>query len=341
MTKMKMATFYDRLSKIGLPTKFIRDKGLPDWWDEEFETHPGAAMEAAAYVSRRFNLDIASLLKPETTPFFKKVDTKFKQKQNTQEPQQLLVAQNITSRVAEMVAYTCLKSLKSLPSSAELVHKEILKNDQYVSLDGLLEFCWNCGIPVIHFDKFPSFQNNHKFDGMVGYFYERPVIIIALNSSSAARLLFILAHELGHIIKGHVNNIPIVDKNIDPDNSDNEEIEANEFAVELLLGKPGIGYYTPRRFNGENLAKYAQQISERDSVDPGVVVLNYAWSKASRETDKKNKNILWATAYKALKFIKGDSVDVHSKINNYAKSHLNLEKLDEDSQDYLKLALME
>lgn len=335
-----MKTFYERLSEIGLPKKFVRDKGLPDWWDEEFEAHPGATIEAAAYVSRRFNLDIASLLKPEITPSFKRTEAKFKQRQNTSEQEQLSVAQSIASRVAEMVAYACLPRFQS-PLSAELIHKEILEKYPYVSLKGLLELCWNYGIPVIHFNQYPSSKNNHKFDGMVGCFYERPAIIISLNNRSPAWLLFILAHELGHIVKGHVNNIPIVDKKIDLDDEDDEEIEANEFAVELLLGKPDMEYYTPRIFTGEKLAEYALNISSRDSVDPGVVVLNYAWNKVSRETDKERKNIFWATAKKALKFIEGDSADAPSEINNYSQSHLDLEKLDEDSQDYLKSVLME
>lgn len=337
-----METLYERLSEIGFSEKFVREKALPDWWDEEFEATPGAVVEAAAYVSRRLNLDMISLLKSEATPTFKQsCQAKFKTNPLI-ENQQVFVAQCMASRVAEMLAYTCVPEFKSLPNSATLVRNEILKNQQYVNLEGLLVFCWSCGIPVVHFDGFPKTQGVHKFDGMVAFFYERPVIVISLTRRSPAWLLFILAHELGHIIKGHLNNNAIVDEKINPDSEDAEEIEASEFAVELLLGKPDIGYDTLHKFiEGQQLATYAQNISDRDNVSPGVVVLNYAWGKINRTAIKKDQHrIVWATANKALKIIEGDA-DAPKQINHYARKYLNLDKLDGDSQDYLELVLEE
>lgn len=337
-TQIKMATLYERLSKIGLPEKFVREKALPDWWDEEFEATTGAVVEAAAYVSRRLNLDIASLLHLETAPAFKQsCNVKFKTQQGT-ETQQLKVAQCITARVAEMVAYACVPQCKLLPISAQSVRDEILKTHNFVNLGGLLEFCRSYGVPVVHFDEFPASKGFRKFDGIVGCFYNRPVIVISLRHASPARLLFILAHELGHIIKGHVQEASIVDEKIEPESVDIEEIEASEFAVELLLGKPDMVYYTPRIFSGDSLAIYAQRISTRDRVDPGVVVLNYAWNKAKRTATKKERNLTWGAANNALKIIEGEA-EAPRQINRYSRKYLDLDRLDGDSQDYLELAL--
>jgi Zn-dependent peptidase ImmA (M78 family) len=336
----EMKTLYERLSEVGFPKKFVRDNALPDWWDEEFEATSGAVLEAAVYVSRRLNLDIKSLLKSETTPTFKQsCQPKFKTKQGTK-PENILVAQCLAERVAEMIAYTCVTEIKPLPNSAKSVRDEIVQKRQYVDLEGLLEFCWNYGIPVVHFDKFPKSQGVCRFEGMVTFVYERPVIVISSSHHSPAWLLFILGHELGHIIKGHLNGSAIVDEEVNPENQDNEEIEANEFAVELLLGRPDITYYSPRRFTGEELVTYAQNISNRDAVDPGVVVLNYAWGKANQTANKKSQQIIWATARKALKILEGIA-DAPKKINCYARNYLNLDKLDGDSQDYLELVLEE
>jgi len=336
--QIKMTSLYERLSGIGFPEKFVREKALPDWWDEEFEANPGAVVSAAVYVSRRLNLDIASLLQPEAAPAFKQsCDAKFKT-QLKNPSQQLKVAQCMAARVAEMVAYTCVPEYKPLPKSALDVRNEILKTHKFVSLIGLLDFCWNYGIPVVHFDKFPPAKGLRKFDGMVGCFYKRPVIVISLKHRSPARLLFILAHELGHIIKGHIQEAYIVDEEIEPESIDIEEIEASEFAVEVLLGKPDMGYYTPRFFSGDSLATYAQEISTRDNVDPGVVVLNSSWSKASLAATSSSRGIIWATASKALKIIEGDA-DAPTQINCYVQTYLDLDRLDGDSQDYLELAL--
>lgn len=336
-TQIKMATLYERLSGMGFPEKFVREKALPDWWDEEFEATPGAIVEAAAYVSRRFNLDIVSLLQSEVPVFKPSCNAKFKTKQGT-ESQYLKVAQCMATRVAQMVAYACVPEYKPLPNSAEQVRHYILETYKIVTLEALLEFCWNYGIPVVHFDDFPTFKRVHKFDGLVGYFYNRPVIVISLKHSSPARLLFILAHELGHLIKGHVQDNAIVDEEIEPESVDGEELEANEFAVELLLGKPDMGYYTPRILTGEQLANYAQRISSRDRVDPGVVVLNIAWSKANITITRKEQGIIWATAFKALKIIEGNT-DAQRQINTYVQKYVDLDRLDGDSQDYLKLVI--
>lgn len=335
-TQIKMATLYERLSAIGFPEKFVRERALPDWWDEEFEATPGAAVEAAAIVARRFNLDMAALLKPDVPLAFKpSCSAKFKTPLLT-ETQPLKIAQCMATRVAEMVAYACIPERQPLPQSAQQVRSEILKTSKFVNLEGLLEFCWNVGIPVVHFDEFPSSKEVHKFDGMVGYFYHRPAIVLSLSHHSPARLLFILAHELGHIIKGHVQEVAIIDEDIQPESIDIEEIEASEFAVELLLGKPDMAYYTPQIFSGESLATSAKEISVRDRVDPGVVVLNYAWIKANRAVTAKERKIIWYTASKALKILEGEA-DAPTQINRYLQKYLDVDRLDGDSQDYLEL----
>lgn len=351
-TVMFMSTLYDRLSAIGFDKAFIRSKALPDWWDAEFESTAGAVVEAATYISRRLNLDLTSLLKPDSTLAFKPSSpAKFKLKPGT-EIEQLKVAYSMASRIAEMVAYACIPEFKALPTSAQQVRDEILtplnpleqsfpnsglmSSRSFVNLERLLEFCWNYGIPVVHFDNFPPTQGVRRFEGLVTFFSNRPVIILSLKHSSFAKLLFILAHQLGHLIKGHGKGISILDEEIDPDSIEPEELEANEFALELLLGKPDMGYYTPRIFTDKELAGYAQTVSVRDRVDPGLVALNYAWNKANRATTKNEQFLILKTADKALAFIEKE-VDTPATINRYLQNHLDLERLDIDSQDYLEL----
>jgi Zn-dependent peptidase ImmA (M78 family) len=336
--RMKMETLYGRLSAIGLPEKFIREQALPDWWDKEFEDSPGAVVEAAAYISRRLNLDINSLLEPLATPTFKHSCIASNKTKQGIIINQLCNAYAIAARIAEMAAFACNTGFQLLSESASIVRNKILENREFVDLEGLLKFCWSCGIPVVHFDRYPKSQD--KFDGMVAFFDHRPVIVISLNRSSKAWLAFILAHELGHIIKGHANNTILVDELVLLENQDIEEIEANEFAVELLLGKPDIGYNFPPYLSGKGMVDYARQISVRDRVDPGAVILNNAWNKAVRVVTKKEERIIWATANESLNIIEGDA-DAPKKINIYAQQYLDLDKLDVDSQDYLELAIME
>ncbi len=329
-------TLYKRLAEIGLSKTFIQEQALPDWWDEGCDQLPGSAIEAAAYISRRLNLDIKSLLKVESKPEFNQTCLpKFKAKSGSL-PEDLIAAHCIASRVAEMLAYTCKPAIQVLPESPQLIRNKILKTQDFVDLKGLVTYCWEIGIPVVSFKKFP--KSIRKFDGMVAFFGERPVILISHNQRSSAWLLFVLAHELGHIGKKHLTEASIVDEQIKLESVDNEEIEANEYAGELLIEKSDITYYTPRRFNGKQLAEYGQKMLRRDNVDPGVVILNYAWNKATQAATKEEKNIAWATASRALKIIEGD-INAPQLINSLAQKYLDFDRLDTDSQDYLEFAL--
>jgi uncharacterized membrane protein len=329
-TQLNMVDLYHRLSKLGFNKTFVQTRVLPDWWDNEFEEDSGAAVEAAAHISRRLNLDIASLLGAESSPQFNEcAKTKFKTKQGTTS-QHLLLAHSMAARIAQMVSYACQTKFKAIPASAFEVREAILQTQPFVSLDGLLQFCWGYGIPVVHFDGFPAWQGFRKFDGMVGYFYGRPVIVISLKHRSMARLLFIVAHELGHICRQHIEdtteNSQIIDTVNLAESNDEEEIEANEFAVELLLGKSDMCYATPRNFNGGQLAEYAQHISRRDRVDPGVIALNYGWNKKH-----------WGVASSALKHLEPNA-NAPIQINRCLAQYLDLDRLDIDSQDYLARA---
>jgi Zn-dependent peptidase ImmA (M78 family) len=111
-----------------------------------------------------------------------------------------------------MVAAACITEFQLKLKSASVIRNKILENREFIDLQGLLQFCWNCGIPVVYFDRYPKFQD--KFDGMVAFFDHRPVIVISLNQSSKAWLTFILAHQLGHIVKGHANNTILIDEKV-------------------------------------------------------------------------------------------------------------------------------
>lgn len=333
-----MKTLYERLEGIGLSKKFIRERALPDWWDSEFEHNRGAVVEAAAYISRRLNLDINSLLEPLATPTFKHSSmAMFKIKRGVV-AQELYNAYCIAARIAEMAAVACTTEFKLLSSHASIIRNKILESRDFVDMFGLLQFYWSCGIPVVYFDGYPKSQDN--FDGMVASFNHRPVIVISLHQCSRAWLAFILAYELGHIIKGHASNTILIDERVLLESSDIEEVEAREFAVELLLGKPDIGYNFPAYVTLEEMPDYARKISVRDKVDPGAVVLNNAWNKALRVVTLKEERIIWAWASESLKIIEGD-VDASKEINIYAQQYLDLDKLDSDSQDYLELAITE
>lgn len=318
---LEMPTLYDRLSKMGFPQNFIQDKALPEWWNSELEKNPVAVMEAAGYISKRLGLDIGSVFNLNVPIEFKKVNSpKFKKRQNTDE-QQLLIAQGLATRIAEMTGYACKSSYQGVSGYPSEIRRIILENNFCVDLDSLINFCWSCGIPVIHFSDFP--RNTPKMDGMAAHLNGRPIIVISSGWKFSARLVFVIAHELGHIACGHVQDGVLVDQDINKEIQDEEEKEANEFAEKLLLGE--TRYRWEQISSAIDLARTANELGNQDRVDPGVVALNYAWQKSD-----------WRIGTGALKIIEPNA-QASAKINLFLSKNLHWEELDTDSEEYLRL----
>ncbi|MFQ3628615.1 MAG: ImmA/IrrE family metallo-endopeptidase [Cyanobacteriota bacterium] len=339
--------FYSRLNEIGLPRPFVKKFLLPEWWVPECEAEPDAVVEAAAYVARRANLDFNSLIRVNDQPRFKDMAKPCYKLKAEHDSRPLVLPQAIACRVAELVAYTYRGnhydrdkrfSVQDIRSKILLTHKQ---ENRLVNLQSLLEFCWEIGIPVVYVSHFPDGQK--KFDGMVGFFgdgkrstADRPVIVVSKKHRFSAWLAFILAHELGHLMKGHVQDSPIIDEQINPSqNEDEQEIEADEFALELLFGKTNPSYFQLRNLKAETLARYAEDYSAQDQVDSGAIALNYAWYKAHMAADQTAKRASWATAQSALKILEKNA-NAPKLINHYLRQSLDLEQLSEDNQEFLE-----
>lgn len=338
-TQIDMTTLYNRLSQIGLPQTYVRKLALPDWWDKDFEQTSGSVTEAAAYISRRLNLNFDSLLCQDSLPVFDHAyQPKFKvQKGNHDE--QLMVAYALAIRVAEIVAYGTLCPYQPIDqSTVQDIRETITQKYGQVTLEGLLTWCWDRGIPVIHFNEYPSVR---KFHGMAAYCHSeetsrhlsRPVIVISLQHLSPSKLLFILAHELGHLFCGHIGSDSfLIDEKVNLSSDDQEETEANKFAVELLTGKADTQYHTPNCLFGPQLVKYAQRVSSENHVAPGVVANNYGWSM-----EQKNSKC-WGAVTQALKALE-KGLDAPTVINQFLTQNIEWDRLSDDNQEYLKVAL--
>ena len=92
----------------------------------------------------------------------------------------------------------------------------------------ITDLCRRIGIPV----KFADLGAEQ--DGYSAIVNDKPIIVInSLKRDNTARMRFTVAHELGHIMLGHVGVYELVNR--EPSPSDNEiEQQANIFATRLL-----------------------------------------------------------------------------------------------------------
>jgi hypothetical protein len=337
--QIKMADLYDRLADIGFPKVFVQQKILPDWWTREADQDPDVVLEGAMYLANRLNVNIRSLLDAgEAVAFAPTCQPKFKLKNGT-DLQRLAIPRALSARVAELVAYGCKQPYLGLDDwSIERIRERIMASRDAVDLAGFLEFCWSIGIPVVHCAAFPP--KVQKFQGMVAYYGDRPVILLSYNHKPSARLLFIAAHELGHLLKGHVTpDEPLIDERVELAVDDEDETEANQVAAELLIGRSGMSYDCLGKFlKSEQLAMLSRQWAKRDGVDPGVVALNVTWNREQRARTKKDKGIIWSVGSETLKTLEPNA-DAPRLINQVLCQYIDWEKLGEDSTEYLATML--
>jgi len=315
-SRVTVSAICEQLRSLGLSTSFIKNMAFPSWWKSELENDEGSIDQLLTSLSHRLFLrvnfsqdsDLSLAFLPFPAPKFKL--------QKSQENPQLF--SYLARSVANAVSSTVEQAYFPIPSDALSIRQSILQRESCVNLDSLLDFCWRVGIPIVHFDKKPD--GHVKSDGLVVMSEKRPVLLIGSSHKHSAWLLFILAHELGHIAKGHLQEGMLVDESFLDGVNDEEEDAANQFAAQLLFGDVPLQWAA--NLNKNRLLKKARCLSEERNLDPGALILNYGW---------QTKN--WGCAVAALNLLEPDA-NAPAQINAYYQRHSV--SIDEDSRDYLQ-----
>ncbi|MCH8274466.1 MAG: ImmA/IrrE family metallo-endopeptidase [Armatimonadetes bacterium] len=313
-----------RLSKAGISTAFVRETVLPDWWNDEIAGNPAGLAQFLGIISRNLGVEMSSLREPESPIRFKDFGQPLFKTRKGVSRKDLHVAQFLVARCAQ-VACQGMESadVLELPSSPRDIRAEIINTGaDWVTLEDLLDYCWSHGVAVVHVSRFPP--KAKKMDAMVARSGDRYAIALTRHKKESAWLLFDLAHELGHVTLRHLQDYSMIVDDVDAKSRDSLEDQANRFAVELLTGRPDIQYTAPFRLTGSQLAASAREVGERDSVDPGVVALNYCWAKET-----------WGVGQAALKILEPHA-DAPGLVNSKLAEHMNWDCVPEDSREFLR-----
>lgn len=323
---LSMPEIYKKLSQIGLDEDYVRKQGLPSWWEDELEDQPVAVLEGIGHIAKRLHVDLSSLLTDEQSAQFKSSlpQTKFKYHRQQQGAEIPDVSYQLASRVAELVADGVTPNYVTIAGAATHIRQAILQHHPTITLNSLLDFCWQHGIAVAHFSDYP--KNARKITGMVQWQGDRPVILLSSNKTHPTWLAFHLAHEIGHLALGHVQDGVWVDDEIRQNSDDAEENEANRFAVALLVNHCD-GCLKGRNFyNSKQLIAAIKEILKSESmVDPCALAFNYAWHSRTNS---------YGLAQKAVELM-NPSCDGHEVINQFLAKHLDWDNLSDDNADHL------
>lgn len=174
-------------------------------------------------------------------------------------------------------------------------------------------------------------------EGMVTFVCGRPVIVLTKKVPHPDWLLFLLAHEIGHLAKGHLaedEGQAIVDDTVEVkvgDDRDQQEEEANKFATHLLAPEGREVKLGERLPTAAKLAQKAQVFGQEKGMAPGYVILNAVHNSLI------NGQKPYALGQKALRFIPSDDDKSAADFCKDAlRSNVDRSALRDDSVEFLE-----
>ncbi|MFT5325186.1 MAG: hypothetical protein ACI8P0_003053 [Planctomycetaceae bacterium] len=272
----RMTDLFRRLNGVGMNQSYVKSTALPEWWSAAVANSTSGYDQTLLLLSRHLGLSLSSL-RSSGVPEFRNTESWKYHRQVNATPQDVQVTSAICFRIAQMVA-AGVQTPVAIPSDAGFVRDEILgRGAPWVSYGNLVQFCWANGIPVVHVRTLP--KRAGKIAGMVTVIDGRPVIILSKSHKHSAWLLFVLAHELGHIICGHVANgdalIEDHDLSEGVDDDNEQEKEATGCGLHIITGSKNRRIQGPK-MPATALARAASKYGSEFKVDPGHVALNYS-----------------------------------------------------------------
>ena len=188
-------------------------------------------------------------------------------------------------------------------------------------------------MPVLFLKELP--RASKRMTGMAFRVGGRPAIVLGFNHAQHARQLFVLAHELGHIVHEHIGADGVIinedisavrDTLVDFENQrkDVEEREADAFALSLIRrGHPNPVAAMGRLGSAAAIAAKAVVLGRELGIDPGHLILSYG---------KEHND--WARANQALGYSpsQASAIDV---VAEYFRKGVDLDALSAENQEFL------
>lgn len=304
-------------------------KVAPYWWDKSLNSSPGASQQAILSIAKYLNLDIKSVLDTQAELRFRDVSSCYR-KAGNKAINDLSVATSLVYAASRTVSKMVTNSFTNFSAPAMIREQIIESGKPYVDLLSLAEYCWNHGVPVIFLPDLPA---SKKMDAVAQEVNGRPVITITKKQKHESSLLFLLAHEMGHVFCGHLESgQAIIDKSInESDQIDDQEAEANDFALSLLTGRSDARYHSNGiRLTSEKLAQAAKQKGDEQQIDPGHIALNWAHTTNNWAVANKALNILypapkWQGKLKDMFLNNVDELEVNEDELDYLFNLMNIE----------------
>ncbi len=312
------------LRKAGLSDQAI-EAAWPNWWSDEAASSASARAELRFTLARRLGISPKPLL-GERVEFVWRDNARYKNLSGVTDGAKGAIT-SFGIALGQHLLRATENSIGLSGLDAKELRKFLLANSSVVELRNLLALCWAFGVPVIHLRVFPLPAKS--MHAMVVRSGERFCILLGKDAQYPAPIAFTLAHEIGHIVLGHLRDDTILfdDESLEELNTkDEDEIEADKFALQLLTGReePDIRIDV-EKFNSAQLADAVLRASRLHNIEPGTLALCLA-----------HRTRKWPVAMAALRYIYDVEKPVWREINGVATRQLSWSEMDDDSAAYLQ-----
>jgi transcriptional regulator with XRE-family HTH domain len=255
---------------------------------------------------------------PRSTP--REYAMAFKSATERPDPDSPLLA--FARRASVLSAAQWTRTFAGVPESPAQLRAEVADRGGRVTLKGLLDWAWDAGIVVL------PLAAPREFAAAVWRVGTQPVVVLKESRAFAAYWLFDLAHELGHLAHGHVEETGIIEvaSPSRADLADGQEAEATAYALQLLLPDPQgmldevrlrTGDDAPRRF------KFAvEAVAAKANVEAGLlgIIAAHAMHDVPEEKDR------WGSANNLAK---AEDPDGRRHVEAAFRARIELSGLDE------------
>lgn len=326
----QMKEVFARLQGLGIKPKYVKKVALPSWWEEDVAKTKAGFEETMLILARRLGLSFEALRSEGASLRSAEELVRFKADKDV-EKHQLSVASAIAARLARLV-FRGLKidqhdDLGAVQDPVFVRAKILAGGAPWVGLKELVDLCWSVGIPVLHVTNLPTGNGVRKPAGMAVRVDGKYAIVLCRNDKAESKHLFNLAHELGHIARGHVCDEVLIDPEVDEASNDPQEKQANEYAIALLCGNKATRVSATDQLYPKKLGALAREAGTRLKIAPGHIVLNYGHTAAEKGASP------WPICNKALQEL--DAGKALELLASRLAEHLDWDSFSDDDAEFI------
>lgn len=295
-----------RLSAAGFKGDLVRSAVLPDWWGDDCASDPGVLPDIEIRVARFLGAPLSVVRDPSSPLAAPDYPGAQLRRVHDIHRDRLAPAIHAALRIAEAAVRSWHGSAPPvvLPPLDPLEWRgELTKGGSVIRLPDVLCDLWRRGIPVLHVELRPA----PSFQGMVCIVQGRPVVVLAHDLDEPARLAFVIAHEVAHVVHGDcAPGQPVVDEeDVNPDDHDVERRADLYSARTLTTGR----IHDLRKGVPKDLASQALEVEKEHRIDAALVIRG--WGK------RHNEHMLATQAVHALYRMKGGKRAIREEFDRH------------------------